>query len=562
MKIFKKFLPLSLVLAFSLISIWPFVNSGFFPMHDNTQVARVFEMTKAIKDGMLPVRWSQDLGFGYGYPMFNFYDPLPYYVGAVFQLIGANALLATKLMMVLGILLAGVSMYFLAGEFWGKTGGVLSALFYMYAPYHALDIYVRGDVAEFWAFAFIPLLFYGLLMIHKREEWEYVVTAALSYAVIIVSHNLTAMMVTPFALVFALILAWQSTKQTRLFLAAAFVIGILISAFYFLPAILEMRYANVASIVANGFNFRDHFACLSQLWTSPWGYGGSAKGCNDGLSLMVGKYHIILTFLAAVFVIIVLLSKKLRGLFEKEKLAIIVFAFLGFLFSCFMTLQSSQFIWDLIKPMSYFQYPWRFLLMAVFFSSFLAGFTFWVLAKFIRNQYLSVAILVIASVLFIVVSAKFFVPQQYLAVDSNYYTNPYALQWTASKISDEYMPADFIPPQNPSGIASFDKLNSGDFQIISLQQTTQKILLDFNLNRPGKIILPVAYFPAWKAYLDQGSIQLQSNPKGMQVSLPQGQHHLSLNFAQTSIEIAADLLSLAGILGLFIGIIQLRKKYA
>ena len=102
-----------------------------------------------------------DLGYGFGYPIFNFYDPLPYYIGGLIEMIGLNALLATKLMMVVGIMLSGVSMYLLDKEFWGKAGGILSALFYMYAPYHALDIYVRGDVAEFWAFAFMPLVFLG-----------------------------------------------------------------------------------------------------------------------------------------------------------------------------------------------------------------------------------------------------------------------------------------------------------------------------------------------------------------------------------------------------------------
>jgi len=48
----------------------------------------------------------QDLGFNYGYPMFNFYAPFAYYLGAFFNLLGANVLLATKIMMVLGVMLA------------------------------------------------------------------------------------------------------------------------------------------------------------------------------------------------------------------------------------------------------------------------------------------------------------------------------------------------------------------------------------------------------------------------------------------------------------------------
>src|SRR3990172_3966639 len=119
-------------------------------MHDDTQVVRVQQMAQALRDGQFPVRWVADLGYGYGYPIFNFYSPLPYYIGGFFNLIGFDALVATKIMFALGILLSGIFMYFLAREFWGEVGGIVSGLFYVYAPYHALDIYVRGAVDEFW----------------------------------------------------------------------------------------------------------------------------------------------------------------------------------------------------------------------------------------------------------------------------------------------------------------------------------------------------------------------------------------------------------------------------
>src|SRR3990167_1872112 len=96
------------IIAVLLLSLWvikPLFVNGFFPMHDDTQVARVFEMGKALRDGMFPVRWVPDLGYGYGYPIFNFYAPLSYYFGGFLTLLGFDALLATKIMMAVGILL-------------------------------------------------------------------------------------------------------------------------------------------------------------------------------------------------------------------------------------------------------------------------------------------------------------------------------------------------------------------------------------------------------------------------------------------------------------------------
>jgi uncharacterized membrane protein len=132
----KNLLFLAALILLSIPAVIPLFSNGFYPMHDDTQVARVFEMKEALADGMFPVRWVENLGYGYGYPIFNFYAPLAYYVGGFINLLGVDSLTATKVMIGLGTLLAGVSMYFFAREFWGRTGGVVAGLLYVYAPYH------------------------------------------------------------------------------------------------------------------------------------------------------------------------------------------------------------------------------------------------------------------------------------------------------------------------------------------------------------------------------------------------------------------------------------------
>ncbi len=563
MKILKILLPIIVVLVFSVFTILPLLRSGFFPMHDDTQVARVHEMAKGLSDGMLPVRWSADLGYGYGYPIFNFYDPLPYYVGAVVEIIGLNALLATKIMMALGVMLAGVSMYFLAKEFWGELGGILSALFYMYAPYHALDIYVRGDVAEFWAFAFVPLVFLGLWKIYKEQKWRYVSLSSIAFALIIVSHNLTAMMISPFLLLAALLLAFKSkNKTTTVYLGATFIIGVLLSAFYWLPAVLELANTNVSSLVSGGSNFRDNFVCINQLWTSPWGYGGSTKGCVDGLSFMIGKYHILLTFLLFGFSVSASIFRKYFKHLSTEKLALIIFAFLGFLVSIFFTLQISQPIWELIRPMAFFQYPWRFLLLSVFFASFITGSLFWIIEKYLSRKIISILLLLLISVVFIFVSLKFFVPAKNLNVNADYYTNSNTLNWKVSKISDEYMPKTFVKPKNLNGIADFSKLNTKSLTVQVVSKQTQEVKLNVSAINSQSIILPLTYFPSWQAYVDGRRVPASNYQGRISIVVPRGQHFIKIVFQQDAVELLADVLSVAGILALFIGIIHLKRRHA
>ena len=468
---------LILVLLLSFWAIRPFFIPGFFPMHDDTQVARVFEMGKMLGSGVFPVRWVPDLGYGYGYPIFNFYAPLAYYVGGLFILLGFDALIATKLMMILGIILAGVFMYLLTKEFFGELGGLVSGLFYLYAPYHAVDIYVRGDAAEFWAYAFIPLMILGL---YKRS----ILIGSIGFAGVILSHNLTALMVTPFLLIAILLNCYIVPKGKKLLIlyhsSLILFLGLAVSAFYWIPALLEIKNTNVFSQIGGGADFRDHFVCIQQLWTSNWGFGGSTKSCIDGLSLMIGKLHIFSVF-SSIFILIYLKFKhKNFNDLPAGKAGIYylsIFAILGFIISIFLMLEVSRFIWQAISLMAFFQYPWRFLLLTSFFSSLLSGFVVWFLQSekpglstyFKPGLYISVVF--ISLLLFL--SLKFFVPQTIFPATAKDLTSERALKWVASKTSDEFLPPDFEKPKSEHEIAK----NPIPFKETTLEKASNTVSL-------------------------------------------------------------------------------------
>lgn len=566
MKLINKIWPVIFIIIFSLFSFTPFFVKGFFPVHDDTQVARVFEMGQSLKDGMFPVRWSKDLGYGFGYPIFNYYDPLSYYIGGAINAIGVDSLASTKVLMIAVIIISGLFMYLLASEFWGAWGGILSSLLYVYAPYHGVDIYVRGDFAESLAYAFIPLVFYGLFKTYKNLKWQYVLVTSISLAALIISHNLTALMISPFILLFAfylIIKKQENKKKTAALIIFGIFTGLLISAFYSLPAIFEMKFTNVISQVGGGADFKDHFVCIRQLWTSPWGYGGSVKGCVDGLSFMIGKYHIIISFVVFLLSLIFLLSRKFLKMFEKdkEKLILIACFYFSFLFSVFLMLDFSKPVWDFLKPMSFIQYPWRFLILAVFFSSFVAGGFFWIIRKFIKDNFINSALGIILAFFIIFVSVKFFAPQVILEKQASDYTNLFTLKWTTSKISDEYMPPKFQKPKSSSQIADLESLNTKDFKISDITTKTQELKFNFNSANDTQEIIPLAYFPAWNAYVDGNKIGTLENKKGIQVNLKKGEHNLVFRFAQTPLEKAGNLVSVTGIVLLILGIISLRRKY-
>lgn len=560
MNILKRFFPYILIFVLSIFSFSPIVTPGFFPIHDDTQVTRVFEMTNALRDGMFPVRWSENLGFGFGYPIFNFYAPFAYYVGAIFNLIISDSLIATKLMMIVGIVIAAFSMFILSRKFFGEKGGILSAILYLYAPYHALNIYVRGDVAEFYAYAFIPLVFYGLYMIYKENLFRYVIITSVTFCLVIISHNLTALMIAPFVFLFALVLGVKNRK-TILFITLSLILSFMLSAFYFIPTLLEMSYTNVLSQVGGGADFRNHFVCLNQLWTSQWGFGGSAKGCIDGLSYMVGKTHILFSLMALILPLSFLVYKKVKLDIKDKEIIFFIILFLAFsLFSLFLMLEVSKTFWEALKPMAFFQYPWRFLTILSFTTSFISGGLIWAISKFLKGYYLLVFTVVVVAMA-IIFNLKFFVPQTINSKTVEDYTSYEKEAWDISKISSEYMPRGFDKPKQISEIANINSIKAQGVKVLSNEKKTNNVSYKLFLDKESNIIFPLAYFPAWKVKVNDSEVNLVENKKGILLTVPKGNSTIHFYYKSTPIELASNLITIAGIFSLILGIIYFIKRY-
>ena len=84
----KNSLPLLFVIFVGLLAGRTLFGQGYFNMHDDLQMMRQLQMEKCFIDGQIPCRWVPDMGYGFGFPLFNFYPPLPYMVGELFRVVG------------------------------------------------------------------------------------------------------------------------------------------------------------------------------------------------------------------------------------------------------------------------------------------------------------------------------------------------------------------------------------------------------------------------------------------------------------------------------------------
>lgn len=552
MKLYRNHWGIVVLLGLSIFAIPPFFHSGFFTMHDDTQVARVYEMGKALKDGQFPVRIVQDLGYGFGYPIFNFYSPLPYYVGGALALIGIDALIATKITFVLAIVLSGVSMYIFIKSFFGELAAFVASVFYVYFPYHAVNIYVRGDLDELFAYALLPLALLGLFKIYiniSREDFfsgnlRWMILFSLSLALIIISHNLTFFMISLFLILFILISFIFSKYRFRILYiySVCLFLAFALSAFYALPAVFEIGYTNVKSQIGGGAHFADHFVCLPQLWDSPWGFGGSTKGCIDGISFRLGKIHVLLTVASFLFLGYISLKRKAR-----MYLLIIYTSFVFLAFSIFMLLPISEFLWKTIPFSAFLQYPWRFLNFVGLFMSMVIGAAVFYGKSTYKNGKVFSFVIFLGVVSMVIFQMKLFKPQLFLARNSTFYTNISYLRWEMSKISDEYMPEYFAKPKTKEKVASEPlQIIYGNGEIKNVYAKTGYIRADIISGKDTFFRLNIAYFPAWRLRLDNKPLNFTLLSSALYFNPPPGRHHLEAKFITTQVELFSNIVSLLG----------------
>lgn len=532
----KHYWSLLLLIIFTYWTVKPLFVPGYFPMHDDTQVARVIVMGRALRNGQFPVRWVSDLGYGYGYPLYNFYGPLPYYVGGVLYAAGVDAVAATKMMMGTGMILSAVFMYALVQFLFGRMPGILAGVLYAYAPYHAVELYVRGAVGELWAYAFLPLLFLGLFLAStstRRKDGAWV--GGLGLAGIILSHTITGYVVVAFygigLVMYAAYLFFNKRFHPSFIIhhSSILLIGLALSAFFWLPAIAEMGYTNVVGQIGVTANFRDHFVCIPQLWNSFWGFGGSVPGCIDGMSFKIGKLHIMLAILGAGL-----------GLYSVR-----LFIIIGIV-SVFLVLGISRGIWDFLPGFSYVQYPWRLLAGVALSASVLGGSVlFW-----IRQRWVKIGTFAILLIAILGLNAKLFMPQMTYDKPADFFESSEELLWRVSKVSDEYLPLSFQKPDSFQKV-SREILASDRNRGLAVEteiDTETYAKLHISAQTPMDVVLNRVYFPGWQYWVN-GVRQHVRLENGLPVTaLPVGGSVVEIRFSDTLVRTIGNILSILTVL--------------
>lgn len=534
---------INLLALLTLISLLPLISilrKGTYESGDlNIHVGFAMSFFESLKEGNFIPRWSGQIIYGYGYPLFLFVYPLPYYLASLFHTIGFTFINSFKIILAFSFIVSGIAMYlFVKEELKNKFSAFFAALIYLFAPYHLVDMHYRVSVGEVLAFAILPLCFLSIKKLSNQLTFKWFFLSSLSLAFLILSHQAISLASLPFLIAYCLYLWLAKNRKNvkRLFIYIfSLIAGMLSSSFYWVPVIFESKYINLLS------KGETSFIQPLQLLYSPWRWGLLFQGPNGEISFMVGYAQWLVIILSiAIFL-------KNKSVFKEKKLYLI--SIISFSLLLLLTQSVSKPLWMNISLLKGFQFSYRLLLLIVFFTSIISG----IVIKNIKNKWIfTVLCFITISTTILNWGNRETIPQ--LNDSSIEYEFPRSMTgvgqgttvWVNSnKFTSEKRLVPYITIIR-------GKANVSD---ISRNSTKHKYLVDI-LSDKADIKENTLYFPNWIVKVDNNPYSFSftdpDDPGVITFSLNRGPHIVEVIFTNTFVRIFSMFLSGLTFLGILI----------
>ncbi|MBU0703013.1 MAG: hypothetical protein KKC18_04025, partial [Chloroflexi bacterium] len=530
---------------------------------------RTHQLVVNLRAGVFPVRWMPDAAYGLGYPFFSYYAALPYYLAGLLVLIGADILTALKLVQTLGFILAALAMYgWMRGLTRNRWAAWLAAVAYTVAPFHLVNVYVRGDsLSEFYAFVFYPLILWGLdrvrySRLENRDCNLQFIAVALPYAGLILTHNLSAAIFSPFALLYLVILAWRAEKKKRGRVFGVGLLslglGILLSAWFWLPAVAELGYVQLGPSTEGYFHYSRHFRTTDLVQHHPlFDYTVSPDG---GTPFAMGLAQ-------AVFAALGGLALVARGV-RRKLTARWVFVLLGLLLSTLMITPLSKPLWDHLPLLPVVQFPWRFLSVQALFTAAATA----ALIPTRNTQHASRITLALTTLLLIGSVLPPLHPDRLPITPADVTTERLQLyelftQNIGTTIRYEWLPQTTDPRPftsnaliEPGAPPRAIPLNGASLQatLAERKPTRQEWQV---WGEGGEIAFPLLYWPGWEARVDDEPVEVWpvEGAGYLALEVGPGEHTVLIRLGRTPVRAVAETVSLVTALALLFIVVKTRK---
>lgn len=358
-----------LLLVISILPIISIFRAGDYESGDfNIHIYRIMSFYDSLADGHSMPSWAGELNATYGNPLFIFNYSLPYYMVSLFHFMGFSFISSMKIYLALTFYLSGIFMYLWIKELISnKLAAFTAAIFYIFNPYHLIDVHFRATLGESTIFTLVPLLLYAITLFFKKRKIIYLFFIILISQLLFLAHPMIAGIFIIIAALFSISINIKKGIRGVFFIFIALAIGIIGSIYSWVSFLIYSSYMFPNPLM---FIFQDTF---SGLFYSPWRYGLLFQGPKGELAYILGYTQIVVILIVIFLLIKNKIHKKLRVLY-------IFWLSIFFLVFFFMT-PYSKVVWVRFPSLLMLQSN-RLLLPLTLCTSVLAGYlTIWFSSK-------------------------------------------------------------------------------------------------------------------------------------------------------------------------------------
>ncbi|MHB8626678.1 MAG: glycosyltransferase family 39 protein [Aggregatilineales bacterium] len=575
-------------LSSALPLIIPFLQSGLPKTADaESHTLRIVSVLVNLENGYWWPRWTPFLAGQYGYPLHNFHPPGTYIVEAlVYLLTHANPAGIFMAAQVIVTLLYPLGAYRFARTFVGRPGALVAAVAYTYLPFRFRELWIQSDLPQFVAMMLLPWLLWTMSRTAQRKNARWVALTGAILAGLVLSHHSTTYLAVPVVVAYLFLLLYEeyrtggfrTARQAAVALVGGLLLGIALSAVYWLPALAELPYIQINTIQGPLFDPLQNFIPSSLLLSGVtpidrallnWRLTNGLEGLRAGLPQVV----------AMVLGLLVLLPSFRCSFGVKWR---VLLGAIGGAICLFLITPASANLWLVIPLARQVQFPARLLGdvgvliipgVAALPSLVSARWRTWIAGGLVLIFFGSTLPLLYAPLEFHDVplpSPASEVAHEIQSGDIATTTaNEYLPRWVTVQPTGGFQTA-ILRDQAANALQTLgwnvwiDDSSLPNGALINPEISQQAGTNRYRVQTPIAFTLRFhqLYFPGWQVQIDGNDAKLgQSEPNGLiTVPISVGEHEISIGYAGTSVQHIADLISLVALVVWFSLLLTLRFR--
>ncbi len=338
------------IVGCALLMVLPLMLRGNSCGHDfDFHLQSWLEVSHQWHEGVIYPRWVTSANYGAGEPRLVFYPPVTWLVGGAL-----GTLLPWSAVPVVFILLAlvssGFSLYALARESLDPEAARIAAILYVVNPYLLFVVYERSAFGELAAAAILPLVF----LFSLRNTLSLVPLAFTIAAMWLTNAPAAVMACYSVAVLVTCRAILERDYRPILRAAAGVALGIGVSAFYIVPALLQQPWVEIGRAINPGMRVEDSFL-----------FGHTGEAFHDQVLHSASWIAVVLIFVAAAAASWIRV-RRVHGSITRPLVILLAILVL-------LQLPMSDLVWRHAPELRFLQFPWRWLLVIGLIAALLVG---------------------------------------------------------------------------------------------------------------------------------------------------------------------------------------------